>query len=660
MPDFKPFAKKVSDRFNDMQKHPRLFVVGTENRVIEQVYLDAFPEGTNQVYKVNREYDCSCCKNFLRNIGNVVAIVNGKVETVWDIDGLEYPFDVVTAKLREWVLAQPITSLFASPETKYGNETTRQLDNGTVINWNHFYGIVVGTHYAGNSAAEKIGKFNTNKGVFERGLKELTTDSLTDIIELIKSNSLYRGEEHLAAVRKFVTLQAAYNVAPNKELFVWANVHESGALFRNTVIGTLAQDLSAGIELETAVRSFETKVAPTNYKRTTALITPMMVKNAMKTIDELGIEPSLHRRFATIEDVNVNDVLWVNSTVKNQMKGAVETLLMSAATSSKPAPKTATQIGIEEFMTTILPQVKEMEVLVSGSHQKNLMSITAPADVAAPKIFMWDNNFGWSYNGNITDSIKEKVKAAGGNVTSAKLRFSLSWFNLDDLDIHVHTPSGQHVYFSNKQGILDVDMNVSMPSRDAVENCSFTHPVDGVYRIVVDNWSRRETTNVGAVIEIESDGKLYHLSRDKAIGKNTIFATVTVKKGVVVEIKPAAGIEMRGLSQETWGIKTEEYVPVETLMYSPNHWGDNKVGNKHHFFILKGCRQGEATRGFYNEFLSPKLMAHRKVFEVLGDKMLCAPTDKQLSGVGFSSTNKDSVTVLTRTEKSTKIYTVQF
>lgn len=50
-----------------------------------------------------------------------------------------------------------------------------------------------------------------------------------------------------------------------------------------------------------------------------------------------------------------------------------------------------------------------------------------------------DNNFSWAYTGGITDSIKERVKQAGGNV-DGELRISLSWFNFDDLDLHVIEP----------------------------------------------------------------------------------------------------------------------------------------------------------------------------------------------------------------------------
>jgi hypothetical protein len=79
------------------------------------------------------------------------------------------------------------------------------------------------------------------------------------------------------------------------------------------------------------------------------------------------------------------------------------------------------------------------------------------------------------------------------------------------------------------------------------------------------------------------------------------------------------------------------------VMHSPNHWDEHETGNKHWFFILDKCKNDERTRGFYNEFLSNELTEHRKVFEVLGSRMKTEKCDNQLSGVGFSSTQKNSI-----------------
>lgn len=76
-------------------------------------------------------------------------------------------------------------------------------------------------------------------------------------------------------------------------------------------------------------------------------------------------------------------------------------------------------------------------------------------------------------------------------------------------------------------------------------------------------------------------------------------------------------------------------------MNSPNHW-NGAVGNKHVFFVIEGAKNDEAPRGFYNEFLKPELETNRKVFEVLGSKLKVEPSDKQVTGVGFSDTQRNS------------------
>jgi hypothetical protein len=78
-------------------------------------------------------------------------------------------------------------------------------------------------------------------------------------------------------------------------------------------------------------------------------------------------------------------------------------------------------------------------------------------------------------------------------------------------------------------------------------------------------------------------------------------------------------------------------------MNSPNYWDGNGIGNKHYFFMIDGCVNDGSARGFYNEFLKQELDQHRKVFEVVGGKLKIENTNNQLSGLGFSTTKRDSV-----------------
>lgn len=176
----------------------------------------------------------------------------------------------------------------------------------------------------------------------------------------------------------------------------------------------------------------------------------------------------------------------------------------------------------------------------------------------------------------------------------------------------------------------------------------------------MSQYSRRETTNVGFVIEAASGSGTNQYSYNKAVSGKINVGSFTVKNGVIVDVKMGAGISGTGISETKWGVKTESPVKVKTVMFSPNYWDDNKVGNKHWFFILEGCKTDQAARGIYNEFLDARLEKHRKVFEVLGDKTKCPAIDDQLSGLGFSSTRKDQVLVSVKLGKSTKVYNINF
>jgi hypothetical protein len=129
----------------------------------------------------------------------------------------------------------------------------------------------------------------------------------------------------------------------------------------------------------------------------------------------------------------------------------------------------------------------------------------------------------------------------------------------------------------------------------------------------------------------------------QAQGKTVEVATITkTKEGVTV----VPHITSTQSSKSMWGIATQTFVPVTVMMMSPNHWEDtgSGIGNKHYFFMLENCINDGSARGFFNEFLKPELDQHRKVIEMVGSKMKTELSDRQLSGVGFSSTQRNSIT----------------
>lgn len=121
----------------------------------------------------------------------------------------------------------------------------------------------------------------------------------------------------------------------------------------------------------------------------------------------------------------------------------------------------------------------------------------------------------------------------------------------------------------------------------------------------------------GFTLEIEHNGEVRQFVYDKPVKhkENVMVAEITYSKSK--------------------GIQIRELIP------STSH----SSVSLHYFFMLDDCKNPEPVRGFFNEYLNSELTPHRKVFEVLADKMKTPYQEHQLSGLGFSSTMRNSVIV---------------
>lgn len=649
MSNFKPFKQAINEHLSAMSATGELFYTDVSKDELWDTYLNSFPEGTNPIYKERTEHDCNCCKQFIRAGGSIVAIVEGELVSIWDVT-VDEPYQTVANTLSALVKSKAITNIYRHYEKNLGTDHNHQLlEDGSPKRWEHFHYKLPNKFVITNGTIDQLkGNTRSNKEVLERSLKEITPESIDIVLELIDQNSLYRGEEHKATLLKLQEVMIEYTqVTTSIDNYLWLKSLELGdrSKFKNTVIGTLLSDLSDEVELEVAVKKFEDKVAPHNYKRPTALITQSMINEAQKKVASLGIEEALTRRYATIDDITINNVIYADRASKKAM-GAFD--MLKAETSDKlPNLDKIAEVTIEGFISNILPKAESIEMFVDNSHTSNLVSLIAPIEPNAKHIFKWGNNFSWSYNGEVTDSMRENVKAAGGSI-SGLLRFSIQWNdegdNSIDFDAHCTEPDGNRICYSNKtsrtSGKLDVDIT-NPGNKVAVENITWTKVPDGTYEFIVNNYSNRKSTK-GFSAEIEYKGKIYSYVYPSSLrGKENIIVGKIKINGDSLEF--IESLPTNKASKEVWGINTQKFHKVRTVMHSPNHWDGEQTGNKHWFFMLDGCINPDASRGFYNEFLSNDLQEHRKVFEVLGSKMKTKKSDNQLSGLGFSSTQTNSV-----------------
>lgn len=691
--EFIKFEERLQEHFAALTKNAtHLYEVEVDKDELWNLYLDSFPAGTNEIYRQRRSHDCSCCRHFIKTIGNVVVIDNNKVKTIWDFDTRSSTYQPVVDALSAYIKVRLITDVYVSKFAKIGTKENFELfPDGSSHKWNHFY-LELPRKFvdtSGRSIGDIQGDYRDTKNVFKRSLDELAVDSIETVLELIGSNSLYKGEEWKTQLTQFLQYKKEYDALATdaeKNNYAWHMSTKVGAVIgriRNHSIGTLLVNISEGMDLDTAVRKYEQIVAPSNYKRPKAIFTQKMLEDAKKTIEELGYMDSLERRYATLDDITVNNILFSNKDSAKRISGVSVFDDMAGDISVNPKKfSKVEEVPIDTFVTSILPTAKEIEVLFENRHSSNMVSLIAPKNKDSKTMFKWNNGFSWAYSGNITDSsMKKNVKAAGGKV-DGDLRFSIQWndedFNPNDFDAHClepatavrsaiygYTSHSAHIYYgsrfasSGSGGNLDVDIRWPNQGTPAVENIVWPNKSrmpKGTYRLFVVCYAYNGGKS-GFKAEVEFDGQIYSFAYNKGLreGERVEVAEVTWD-GTSFSIKELLPSSLS--SKEVWGLKTQQFVPVSVMCYSPNYWDEqNGIGHKHYFFMLKDCVNSEQPNGFYNEFLKQDLVQHKRVFEALGGKMAVAESADQLSGLGFSSTKRNDLIVKVKgaTERIIKI-----
>lgn len=691
----KAFQKVVQTKFGEMSATGKLFRVALSGQEIWDLYLSSF--GNDPIFRdpASSVHNCNHCKNFIRRYGNIVSIDEGyNITTMFDVDADE-EFANTAKVLSAAIKASKITEVFfetlkeltslpyescskhnakfqlgvATNPKRYTKEEAEKygvVKPNEVRTFNHIH-LSLDKEFvdmSGNSVESIMGNFRDAKNVFQRAMETISLDTLRLVKDLINQGSLLDGATHLYKIEQVIPLKAEYDSLPADLLDNWCWVKSFRlpfAKFRNELIGVLCAELSEGEEINKACQSWNKRVDPANYMKATAPITKKQIEEARLFVEENGYTESFNRRFATIDDIKVSEILHSNVGAGEIKSVSIFDGVKSTATRHKRNEfEGVEEVPIEKFMKDILPGCSSIEAFLTNGHAGNMVSLTTAGTDSKP-IFKWSNNYSWTFNGNLAgkSQIKEAVKDAGGNVEGV-LNFRLAWNDEgqndnSDLDAWATEPNGVRIGYntgyrkdrynqrSGMSGQLDVD-NTNPAGKMAVENITWitkSRMQEGVYKLWVNQFSARNSKGFKA--EIEFDGETYSYEYNKPVTGNIHVAEVTLHGGqfTIKHLLP----ESVASSKEIYGLETNQFHKVNLVCLSPNHWGENNVGNKHYLFMLQGCKSPIAIRSFHNENLLPELAQHRKVLEVLGTTNMIASTDKQLSGLGFNATVRDELIV---------------
>lgn len=678
---FKKMQSQLQEYFDDyFSKEDFLFRLDCDAKDVWNLYLDSFPPEIKGIYHKKPWHDCQRCWIWFKAMANVVMIdENYEIKTLFGFETIPEYQDVFKT-LDEFLKTKKVDSLFFADSTSIGVFRSFAEYDGKFEENHHFYLDIPDKFYMNTEdLASEIGDARTQRELLEDTLGQISADAIDTVLELVYSNTLYRSDQWKDTLEGLKDVFDEFNeIDSNCDLNNWfwkksAILPRNIVHVKNTSLGTLLLDISDGMDLEQAVTNYEKITAPSNYQRPKAIYSKEMLEDAKAKIAELGYMDSLERRFAKLEDISINNVLFANRDVKASIGQDIFDELRKNVSKKIHNFDKVSNISLEEFINNVLPQAQEISLYMDSRFEDNFVSLIAPLNKDAPSMFHWDNPFSWTYENNITDSLmKERVKQMGGDV-DVDLRFSIQWndgeWDKNDLDAHSTEPDGEEIFYSHMKssktgGWLDVDIINPVEGETSVENIQYKYKdkmIDGIYLFRVHQYTYRGGDN-GFKAEIEFNDTIYSFDYPFRLsqGEYVEVAKVELKDGkfILTDLLNKK-IHYSGYDDH-WNVPLNDFVPVSLICFSPNYWNGNEFGNKHIFFMLKDCINDTNPSGWFNEYLNNELHPHKRVMEALSSIMRVEYTENQLSGIGFSlgKLGEKKITVKVKTNNIQRIWNV--
>lgn len=337
-------------------------------------------------------HSCTACRRFIETFGGLVSLGDdGRAHSaIWSCVAPAFYAGSVAA-MRKEVDRSRVTGPFYSVERRYGMPKTGA--------WTHF----AVTPPKGSifkhpllSPGQAMASKREDFGTVARALADFTPAMLTEALRLLEADALARSERFLGPVNWLLSLHTARAAAKDSRVrdnLLWRAVAlapEGYCHPRSSVVGSLLEDIAAGLAFADVKARFDTKLHPLQYQRPQAAPTAGAIMAAEKFVEQMGIAPSLERRFARLDEI---EALWRPTEPKTETRGGGIFGHLSPKGAASPIGAVAMPpviITWEKFSKTVLPGALAIEAEVP-SHG-NFIGLTTAVHADAPPILKWDRD----------------------------------------------------------------------------------------------------------------------------------------------------------------------------------------------------------------------------------------------------------------------------
>jgi len=368
-----------------------LFTTDVDPASLWRAWLAGLPESERQ------PHTCHACRQFIERFGGLVSFTeDGTPASLFNDEALVKHGMYASSFWAVATLAQRgrVNGVFVSAEKQWGTESTRDKKR-IGHTWHHLHATPPAhlvhrrvTQTAGQRAAE----LREDHGTLLRALADFKIENVRQALSLAESEALYRSEKVAGRLRWLLNLHEEREA--HKGSFsnhAWLAVATAPAGFchvRSSVVGSLLEDLEAGKPFAEVKRAFDAKMHPLQYQRPTAPPSVGNIKQAEAIVAKLGVEASLRRRYAKLDEVKA---LWKPAPKKELVNaGGVFAHLVPAPGGMAPLSAKGPVMTWEKFARTVLPGAESIQALVpmTGSFH----ALVTASDPDAPAILQWDRD----------------------------------------------------------------------------------------------------------------------------------------------------------------------------------------------------------------------------------------------------------------------------
>ena len=324
--------QNMQAQFNRVTSGKHLFVADAYGNDLFAIYLKKLPA------EVRQHYNCRCCAEFLRKYGKLVVVdpITGETTSALfsDVEAFAYDYHIPAFNvLKRTVEATMITGVFVSDSRHLGVSRSGGFEHLSVYTQDpkHLHpdpeAAIIEKREAHKTLYNGIHAYRRIKPVVPGGqLKAM----LSKIKAWFLSDRLYSSDKFLPVVEFLLEADRRLN---NTSLF-WLWVVENPSMwcsFKSSPVGALIDDLIDKAPA-TAIKNFNTRVAPDKYLRPTAPSKEGTINQAEKFFSARALAHSLRRRY--LKPSELRGIIWKaesNRTLPDgkTMKHEVDTSLFA-------------------------------------------------------------------------------------------------------------------------------------------------------------------------------------------------------------------------------------------------------------------------------------------------------------------------------------------